>query len=186
MNGESVTGITTMYMDTGLDTGDMILKAEAAISPEMTTGELHDELKELGAKTLLKTIDLIAKGEAPRTAQPDHLATYAAKLTRDIEKIDWCQPSLQIHNLVRGLNPYPACYTSHEGKKLKIYRAQVYAPAGANAACGQVVSLTKDGFLVQTGSGILEVLEVQPESKRRMGAGEYARGYFLKAGEILK
>lgn len=119
INGEEVTGITTMYMDIGMDTGDMILKDEISINETDTTGIIHDKLKECGAQLLSETIKLITADKAPRIAQNHDCATYASMLHREVEVIDWRKPARDIHNLVRGLNPWPGSYCTYQGKKTK-------------------------------------------------------------------
>lgn len=175
INGESKTGITTMFMDIGMDTGDMILKAEVPIGPADTTGQLHDVLKELGASVLSETLRRITLGTAPRIPQDHSAATYAPLLTRETEKIDWHKPAVEIHNLVRGLNPWPGAYCRHHEKGLKIWSTCV-CPDNIVAEPGRIL-YHGGAVLVGTGSGTIELLEVQPESKRRMSGIEYIRGY---------
>ncbi|BBB93029.1 MAG TPA: methionyl-tRNA formyltransferase [Methylomusa anaerophila] len=185
INGETQSGITTMYMDAGLDTGDMILKAEIPIAPDDTTGRLHDKLKELGAKLLSETLKLMALGKVPRQAQDNSKATYAPLLTREIEKINWQMPAPSIHNLVRGLNPWPGAYCCHNEKKLKVWQTKV---ANTDSMCsmpGRIAALGSEGIIVETGKGLLELVEVQPESKRKMKAWECVRGYCLDVGTFL-
>lgn len=184
INGEQKTGITTMFMDIGMDTGDMILKAEVPIGPMDTTGLLHDVLKDTGAGVLAETIRQLSAGIAPRTPQAAAFATYAPLLTRETEKIDWNKPAQQIHNLVRGLNPWPGAYCRHYGRGLKIWQTNIAAGPDEELAPGQAIY--QDGrMLVGTGQGILELIEVQPESKRRMSGGEYIRGCGIKELEPL-
>ncbi|MBP2650176.1 MAG: Methionyl-tRNA formyltransferase [Firmicutes bacterium] len=185
INGEQVTGVTTMYMDVGLDTGDMILKEEIPISADQTTGELYEQLNLLGAELLAKTIELIATGEAPRTVQDNSQASYAKLLTRETESINWQASAQQVHNLVRGLNPWPGAYCHHDGKNLKVWRTRVESAQTVAGKPGQVVVVGEHSFKVATVKGVVEILEVQPESKKRMSAGEYVRGYGLNVGEIL-
>lgn len=175
INGEKTTGITTMYMDVGMDTGDMLLKAEVAIGADDTTGDLHDVLKEIGARVLSDTLRQIVNGTVSRTPQDHTQATYAPMLTRDTEKINWQQSAKEIHNLIRGLNPWPGAYCLHQTKALKIWKTKVCS-GKATAKPGQVIC-GADSIRVSTGEGDLELLEVQPESKRRMSADEYLRGY---------
>lgn len=185
IKGEQVTGVTTMYMDVGMDTGDMILKAEVPIAEDATTGVIHDQLKESGAAVLLETIQLIADGKAPRTAQPHDQATYASMLTREVEAIDWTQSAVTIHNLVRGLNPWPGAYCHHQDKILKTWQTRIHENDSKTGVPGKIVKLTMDGFIIETGQGTLEVLEVQPASKRRMSAKDFVCGYGIATGEIL-
>lgn len=185
INGETVTGVTTMFMDAGLDTGDMILKAELAIGPDDTAGQVHDRLMELGAAVLADTLQLLVKGQAPRLPQDASLATYAARLARETERIDWTQAATTIHNLVRGLNPWPGAYCVHQQQSVKIWRTKVIDEIAADGNPGQIIGVSTDGIVVQTGRGLLELQEVQPECRKRMAARDCASGYGLLAGEIL-
>lgn len=185
INNEQVSGVSTMYMDIGMDTGDVILKDETSIEPNETTGELYDKLKIMGANLLTKTVALIVKNEAPRTPQQHESATYAALLTKDIEKISWLLPAEKIHNLVRGLNPWPGAYCMHHDL-LKVWQTRVITTSETYQEPGRIADISKTGIIVETGKGKIELLEVQPASKRRISAIEYARGYNLSVGEILK
>ncbi len=185
MNGETTTGITTMYMDTGMDTGDMILKAELDIAPDDTTGKVHDRLKELGAAVLSDTLARLADGTAPRTPQDGTAATYAPLLTRAVERIDWSRPAATVHNQVRGLSPWPGAYCLHVGRTLKVWRSELAATAPGGGQPGRVVAADETGAVVLTGDGAVRLTEVQPENRRRMGMGEFIRGYGLTVGETL-
>lgn len=191
MNGERETGVTTMYMVEKLDAGDIILQEKVAIPPEMTAGELEQELAELGARLLVHTLDLIEAGQAPRIPQNEELATYAPPLRPEEERINWEEEAVKIVDRIRGLSPLPGAYTLREGERLKIYRARVWKggekdkdlPEGRP---GQVTAVfPQEGFLVRAGEGEVLILEVQPPGKRIMSAVEYLRGYRLKAGEYL-
>lgn len=185
INGEARSGVTTMFMDRGMDTGDMILRAEAAIAPDESSGELHDRLKVLGAELLARTLKLAAAGSAPRIKQDEALATYAPLLTRETERIDWYKPAQAVHNLVRGLNPWPGAYCLHRDKTLKIWQTGFRPTGTAAQEPGRVIAVSGDSIVVATAAGTVELREVQPENRRRMAAGEYARGYNLDVGEIL-
>lgn len=185
IKGEQVTGVTTMYMDVGMDTGDMILKAEVPISENATTGMVHDQLKESGASLLRETIELIASKKAPRKVQPHEKATYASMLTRELEAIDWKKSAIDIHNLVRGLNPWPGSYCFHQDKTLKTWQMRIHESESHTTVPGKIIKITTDGFIVETGQGTLEVLEVQPASKRRMSAKDFVCGYGIVVGDIL-
>jgi methionyl-tRNA formyltransferase len=185
INGEATSGVTTMYMDRGMDTGDMILKAEVAIASDESSGELHDRLKIIGAELLALTLKLAAAGEAPRTGQDDALATYAPLLSRETERIDWYKPAQAVHNLVRGLNPWPGAYCRHRDKQLKIWRTDFRPTQAAAQLPGRVMAVNGESVVVATAAGAVELREVQPENRRRMAAGEYARGYDLNVGEVL-
>ena len=183
LNGETESGVTIMQMDIGMDTGDMLEKVSVAITPEMTQGELHDELKEKGGTLLLETIEKIKRGEAVPVKQNNDEATYAHLLTREMESIDWSLPAAEIHNKIRAFNPAPGTVTTlPDGKKLKIWRAQL---ADGSGTPGKVLEITKAGFKVACGSGALLVTEVQPESKKRMPAGVFTNGRGINAGDIL-
>ena len=185
INGETKTGITTMYMDVGLDTGDMILKEEVSISAKMNTGELHDTLMNIGAKTLLQTIKQIAEGSVVRNKQNDAKASYAPLLTKELERINWLLPAQEIYNLVRGLNPWPVAFSIFKGKKLKIWQTKVIDNVTIGEI-GTVLSLTETGFTVQTGKGLLEILELQPESKRKMTAKDFVCGNQIAINDKLE
>ena len=185
INGETKTGITTMYMDVGLDTGDMILKEEVSISAKMNTGELHDTLMNIGAKTLLQTIKQIAEGSVVRNKQNDAKASYAPLLTKELERTNWLLPAQEIYNLVRGLNPWPVAFSIFKGKKLKIWQTKVIDNVTIGEI-GTVLSLTETGFTVQTGKGILEILELQPESKRKMTAKDFVCGNQISINDKLE
>jgi len=185
INGETTTGITTMHMDAGLDTGDMILKAELPIGGDDTTGQLHDRLKNLGASVLAETLSLLSAGKAPRLPQDHTMATYAPLLNRSIEKIDWSKPANTIHNLVRGLAPWPGAYCLHQGLPMKVWRTKVHEYHSVSLCPGRINAMGSEGIIVETGLGTLEIIEVQPECRRRMNARDCANGYCLTAGEIL-
>ncbi|SDD41421.1 methionyl-tRNA formyltransferase [Sporomusa acidovorans] len=186
INGETLSGITTMYMDIGMDTGDMILKGEVPILPADTTGSLHDKLRNLGAGVLSETLQRIAAGTAPRTPQNDAEATYARMLCRTTERIDWHQSATAIHNLVRGLNPWPVAYCKYQNKSLKIWQTRIYNESELCSRPGQIAQITRNGLVVETGKGTIELLEVQPESKRRMKASDCVCGYCLREGMMLE
>lgn len=177
IEGEEVTGITTMFMAEGLDTGDMILKKETPIDPNETYGELHDRLMIIGADALSETVKLLAKSEAPRTKQNDDLSCYAKMLDKEIAKVDFSKPVKEIHNLIRGLCPAPVAYTYLDSKRLKLYRSRIITDFQENfetAVPGQL--LDKKRFIVACGDGVLELLEVQIEGSKRMNGTDFLRG----------
>lgn len=184
MQGEKESGVTIMQMDIGMDTGAMLSKVIVPIDDEMTMGELHDELKARGAKLLVETLDAIALGTAKAEPQNDAEATYAKLLYRSLEKIDWNKSAQQLHNLVRGFNPSPGAFTQlPNGKILKIWKTIIVDSKLALA--GTVTAITKKGFVVACGDGALEVLEVQPESKKRMEAKVFCNGHGVELGTVL-
>jgi methionyl-tRNA formyltransferase len=184
INGGKETGLTTIFIQEKVDTGDIILQKKVAIGDEETAGELHDRLASLGAELLLETVNLIEEGKAPRQFQTGE-ATKAPKLTKELGHIDWSQSARSIHNLVRGLSPYPGAYTYVHGKLIKIFRTRVVADSEVAEIPGEIISieLRKGLIEVATGSGRLLILELQPEGKRRMTSEEYLRGHGLKVGE---
>ena len=171
IDGEPVTGVTTMYMGEGLDTGDMILKKETPIGENETYGELHDRLKEIGAEALVETIGLIEQGKAPREKQDDSLSSYAPMLDKKIAKLDFNKPAQQLHNLIRGLSPWPVAHTTVGGKLLKVHRAVLSSGKGEP---GAVIDNKK--FIVACKEGALELLEVQMEGGKRMKGEDFLRG----------
>lgn len=185
IQGETKTGITTMFMDEGLDTGDMILKKEIAIGLEDTTGEIHDRLMQLGAEVLNETLFLLQQNTVPREKQDAALATYAPLLTKAVEKIDWSQPAQKIHNQIRGLCPWPGTYCFHNEKILKIWKARIVEGVANHTIPGKVVQITVDGFYVSTGQGILEIVELQPANKKRMSARAYVNGHGIHVNDDL-
>lgn len=171
INGESVTGVTTMYMGEGLDTGDMILKKETPIGENETYGELHDRLKEIGAQALVETIELIEQGKAPREVQDDSLSSYAPMLDKQIARLDFTKDAQTLHNLIRGLSPWPVAHTTVDGKLLKVHRAVL---ASGKGQPGEVIDSKK--FIVACKEGALELLEVQLEGGKRMKGEDFLRG----------
>lgn len=183
INGEKVTGITTMYMDEGLDTGDMILKSETRIGENETSGELYDRLRIMGAELLMKTLDEIQKGNIIREKQNDQLSTYAPILDKSLSNINWCDNAEKIHNLIRGLTPWPTAMTKIDGKNLKIHKSIVSKPI--SGVPGEVKSISP--FVVSCGDNTaIEILELQLESKKRMKSEDFFRGYKLNLGTILE
>jgi methionyl-tRNA formyltransferase len=175
--GDAETGITTMWMDEGMDTGDMCLMAPTPILPEDTIGTLHDRLASMGARLLLQTLEQVEVGTAPRIPQPAEGVTYAAKLERSDEWIDWTRPAEEIFNQIRGLNPWPGAYTEGPKGSLKVWRASVHEARRGRGTPGSVVEvIKKQGFVVACGDGFLLLQEVQPPGKGRMEAHAYANG----------
>ena len=176
VRGETETGITTMFMDEGLDTGDMLLQEKLPISQTMTTAELHDAMMQLGADVLEKTILSLAAGTLERIPQDETHSTYAPLLGKETGCIDWQKNAREIHDLVRGLNSWPVAYSILNGQKFKIWRTR---PAEGTANPGEIVSVTPQGLLVGTGKGMLEILELQAPNKKKMKASDYVRGHGL-------
>ena len=191
LNGEKETGVTTMYMDIGMDTGDMILKEKVQIGEDETTGELWDRLSKIGGKLLVETLKQIEEGTAPREKQSEDF-TMAPMLDKKMAKIDWeNQTASQIKNLVRGLNPIMGAYTFLKDKKIKFWKVDVAKNIGLTEdmeklANGVVVlSDSKDGLYIKTKNGILKVLEIQGENARRMPIADFLRGNTIKEFEAF-
>ena len=188
ISGERVTGVTTMQMDEGLDTGDMLLKTEVPITPEETGESLHDKLAEAGAALCVKTLEALQAGTVHPEKQGESPTPYARMLDKKMGNIDWSCSAAEIERLVRGLNSWPSAYTHWDGKVLKIWKAAV-ADAGEKTGAaepGCVVNVEKDCFYVQTGNGLLAVKELQLPGKKRMETGAFLRGYTLEEGTQFK
>lgn len=185
INGEEFGGVTTMYMAKGLDSGDMILKAEEKIKDDDTYGTLYDRLSYIGADLLIKTLDLIERGEVVRVPQNDDDATLAPMITRDMEHIDWNNTSENVVNLIKGLNPQPVSYTMYNDEKLKIWFAEV-EKTEYSGEIGEIVDVRKKDFVVKTKKGAVAVKEVQAQGGKKMTADAYMRGHTIEKGIILK
>ncbi len=186
IDGKSETGITTMYMAEGLDTGDMLLKDTVAIEENDNFEDIHDKLGECGAALIVKTIDGVEKGLIPRVAQDDSLSTYAAKITKDDCLIDFSGDAKAVHDLIRGLSPIPLSFThTADGKLLKIIAAEIADRDGVCGKAGEVISL-EDGITVACAVGSVKLLKVLPEGKSRMPAADFVRGRKISLGDILK
>ena len=185
IKGEKESGVTIMQMDIGMDTGAMLDKVVVPIAENTTMGELHDALREQGATLLLEVIDKIATGTAVAEPQDDAQATYATLLDRSMEHIDWSKTAQEVHNLIRGFNPAPSTFTKlPNGKSLKIWGSKMTEKNSA-AAAGTVIETGKHSFFVACGEGVLEITEVQPESKKRMPAQVFLNGRGVQEGDLL-
>ena len=201
LNGEKITGITTMYMNEGMDTGDMILKEEVEIGPEETTGDLWQKLSKIGGEILVKTLKLIEEGKAPREKQTEE-ATLAPMLNKEMALIDWENSDAnKIHNLIRGLNPIMGAYSYIDGKKIKFWKSKVltkeeffsyktefeeYEAKFNNLVPGTIlIADDKDGLYIKANGGVLKILEIQGENAKRMPTADFLRGNHLIAGMIF-
>ncbi len=185
IKGEKESGVTIMQMDIGMDTGAMLDKVVVPIAENTTMGELHDALREQGAALLLQVIDKIAAGTAVAEPQDNEQATYATLLDRSMEHIDWSKTAQEVHNLIRGFNPAPSTFTKlPNGKSLKIWGSRMTDKNSA-AAAGTVIETGKHSFFVACGEGVLEITEVQPESKKRMPAQVFLNGRGVQEGDLL-
>lgn len=179
IDGERVTGVTTMQMDEGLDTGDMLLKTEVPISPKETGGSLHDKLAEAGAKLCVETLKALEEKTVVAEKQGETTTAYARMLDKKLGNIDWNNGAEEIERLIRGLNPWPSAYTMWEDKVMKIWEAEV-VEGEEESEPGTIVKVEKDGFFVQTGKGLLKITQLQIPGKKRMDAGAFLRGYSIK------
>ena len=184
INGDPVTGVTIQQMDIGVDTGDIIVIKELAIAEDETGGGLFDKLAVVGAEACVEALEQIANGTATRTPQNHEEATHVSMISKEFGIIDWNKSAVEIERLIRGLNPWPSAYTKLGDKTFKIWKASVIEE-NSNEKPGCVSKITKDGLEVQTGEGVLSLLEVQLEGKKRMDAGSFLRGYQVEVGTLL-
>lgn len=182
INGETETGITTMQMDAGLDTGDMLVKRGTPIDPEEDAQSLHDRLSLLGAETLAETLDRLQAGTLQREKQDDSLTCYAPMLRKEDGLIDWTLEPQRIKNLVRGMTPWPGAFTTFEGKTLKLYRVAI---AEGRGEPGEVLSAGGDGITVACGGGSIRIMELQLEGRKRLSAADFLSGCRLRPGTRL-
>lgn len=203
LNGDKETGITIMKMAEGLDTGDILQSVRVSVGEEETTGELFDRLALLGGEVIGQTVEELINGRLTAVPQNEAQATYTAKITKDMGRINWQDSALVIARQIRGLAPSPGCFTFLDGRRLKIWKAQVIkdgvgqeavqdtslaastASRIASAVPGTITKITDKGFVVQTGEGGLEITEVQPENKKRMSAGDFQRGHNIAVGMVF-
>lgn len=193
MNGETHTGVTTMLMDEGLDTGDMLLKREVSIPDHATTGEVHDILADIGGALLIETLHAMEMGTlipVPQTGE----SNYAPLLSRSHERLDWSGRAIDLHDQIRGLNPWPGAFATFRGEPVKIWQSIFSQQTNKSAekeafpnqtafVSGQIIRIVRDGLLVQTGEGVLEISEVQPAGKRPMSARAFFNGRQGMVGE---
>lgn len=184
IQGEKESGVTTMQMDAGLDTGDMLKKIVVPLDEKETGGSLFEKLSGAGAGLLVETLRELEEGSLQPQKQGDSPTEYAKMLNKDMGKIDWNQDAAVIERWIRGLNPWPSAYGKLDGKTLKIWDADVVEQESEKAP-GTVAGVTKDSILIQTGKGMLAVRELQLEGKKRMDAGAFLRGYSIKEGTSL-
>ena len=190
MAGEKTTGITTMYMEEGWDTGDIILQEKVDIPDDMTYGELSCELSLKGSNLLVETLELIESGTAPRISQDECLATYAKKLGRNEFLIDWSKPAHVIHNLVRAGNPRPGAFTYLEGKRFKVFKGiplpqEDIDPSFSRCVPGEICISSPEGLVVRTGQGSYVIQEVQAEGSRRLAIRDYLCGNPIQVGYVI-
>jgi methionyl-tRNA formyltransferase len=184
IRGETKTGVTIMLMDEGMDSGDIIIQEETPLGEHETFGELHDRLAIMGAKLLVKAIDQVIRGQAVRQKQDPAGVTFAPRLTKETARINWHAQSRDIFNLIRGLSPSPAAYTTLDGQELKIFSAETM-PASHPAPPGTIAAAVAAGLPVAACDGYLIIREVQPAGKKRMPVADFLRGRRLEPGKVL-
>jgi methionyl-tRNA formyltransferase len=185
INNEKTTGLTTMFMDEGLDTGPILLQREVEILEAETAGELHDRLALLAPDLLIETIQGLAEGTIKGRAQDDSLATYTSKLTKEQGLIDWSWPAERLYGLIRGLDPWPGAFTYCNGKPLKLFGCFLADTMQQSWAPGRIKGLTKRGLEIEAGKGSVVVSEIQSPGKRRLPASEFLKGSQLDVGSTL-
>lgn len=186
LQGETVTGVTTFFLHENVDTGNVILQREMTIGPNETAGEVHDRMAKVGAEVVLETVRLIEGGDVHPREQDDRQATPAPKIHREDCRIRWHRPAREVHNQIRGLSPHPGAWTPHGENQLKIYRTAVGDEVHAEHRIlpGTIIE-SDERLLVACAPGTVEILEIQQEGKRRLGAAEFLRGYPLGPGAKL-
>lgn len=184
INGDTVTGISAMYLAEGWDNGDVIYQEEVRIAPGDDAGTLSERLSAMGADLMCRTVRDVARGVAPRIPQDESLVTWASKIEPEHERIDWTKPAAAIHGLIRGLSPQPGAYTFWHGKRIKVFRSDLLT-VPVNAPPGTVVDTKFDTLRVATGVGGIELFEVQPDGKRSMRISDFLRGHAIQPGMIL-
>jgi len=186
INGENKTGITIMYTDKGIDTGDILSQKEVEITPDMTYGQLHDIMSIAGAKLLTETIEKIEAGTVTRTKQNTAEATCAQVIKKEITHIDWNNDAEIISNLVRGLDPFPGAYSLYMEKRMKIFKTDLYGEEFKKKIPGTVIKANAEGIVVATKTGAIRITELQFDSGKRMSVKEYLRGHDIKENTVLK
>ncbi|WP_029453298.1 methionyl-tRNA formyltransferase [Clostridium algidicarnis] len=184
INGEKKSGNTTMLMDVGIDTGDILLTNEVCIDDDITAGELHDKLMSTGSDLLIDTIQSMYKGGLSSIKQEDKGSSHASMLNKDIAKINWNENSLNIHNLIRGLNPWPIAHTDYEGQRMKIYKSSVINKKSTKTP-GTILNVSKEGIEVATKDSILRIEIIQFPNAKPLKVEEYINGHDIKEGLIL-
>ena len=176
LNGDKTAGVTTMFMAEGMDTGDMLLKAETPVGEEETSGQLFDRLKDLGAQLLLETLEKLEQGALTPIPQEEAQATHAPMLSKELSLVDWTKPAHQVHDLIRGLNPWPSAVSYLDGKKLKLHASRVREGSGQPGKA----FVQEGALLVYCGQGALELTELQTENGKRMDGKSYLLGHPLE------
>ncbi len=180
LNGDKITGVTTMQMDTGIDTGDILLVKKTEIAENETSGELFDRLAELGGELIVETLSLLEQNRITPQKQDESLATHTSKIDKSCCPIDFTKSAFEVHNQVRGLNPWPVATTKIDGKNVKVYSTRL---CNKSAEAGMIISVKP--LIVACGEGSVEICELQPEGKKRMPAQAFIAGHKLNVGDKI-
>ncbi len=186
INGESETGVTVQMINEKLDAGDIVLQEKLLLDDTITSGELYELVMPLGEELVLRSIELLSKGKDPLVQQDHEKATYCGKIDRELAQIKWNRTASEIHNLVRGLNPKPAAWTTFRGMNIKIWKTAPFSDENLKLNPGRVIRYNKKHLLAGTGNGIIEILEIQPENKKRMEGLAFINGYRLAEEEFFE
>ena len=186
IQGETVTGVTTIFIQKKIDAGNIILQKTVPVKPDETAGELHDRLAEIGAQVLLETLDLLASGKPLKLqVQDENAATKAPKLNRTIAHLNFDQPAPKVKQWILGLSPVPGAYAFWRNKMIKLYRAQLVHTNPVSQKPGTIVAVTPEAIHVACNPGVVAITELQPEGKKRMSAAEFIRGYAPRKGDVF-
>ena len=185
IEGETVTGVTTMLLDPGMDTGDMLLSREVPIGPEETGGSLHDRLAEVGASVLLETLARLADGSLRPRPQDHSQATYAPMIHPKDCRVNWQEEAARVSRCIRALDPWPGAFTLWQGKRLKLFGCRALSSEALGALPGTVLASGLDGLDVAAGGGAVHIRSLQLEGRRRLGAADFLKGYQLTVGTVL-
>lgn len=183
VSGDKETGITTMYMAKGIDTGDMLLKSVTPIGPNETAGELHDRLAQMSATLMLETLEKLEKGEITPTAQREELSTYAPIITKDMGLLTFNKTAEETRNLIRGFNPWPAAYFMLGGKRIKVFASEISEPT--NKPAGTIIKSNGELVIACGGGTSISLTEIQPEGSKRMSAKDYLVGHKIELGSVV-
>lgn len=185
IDGKKVTGVTTMLMDKGLDTGDMLLKSEITITEDDNFETVHDKLSSVGAKLIVETIQALVQKSVVPQKQDDDKSTYAQMITKETMLIDWTKPSADVHNLIRGLYPVPKAYTMYNGKRMKICESE-FSCKTSSGAPGTIFEIDKNGFFVCCGNETsIKITAIQAEGKKQMSVEDYLKGNSIEINSML-
>jgi methionyl-tRNA formyltransferase len=183
INGDKETGVTSFFLKEKVDTGSILLQEVLTIDENETAGELHDRLSELGSRVVLHSVQLIESGRVQARPQDESLASPAPKIFKDDCRIQWHKTAVELHNIIRGLSPHPCAWTVHHGKNIKLYKSILLEKSIVSP--GTVVEVTNESLCIGTGKGVLSIIEIQQEGKKRLGIKEFLRGYPISEGDLF-